>query len=287
MQTRKRAVVFGASGQLGSQIARLWDDFECIAPPRSLADVENAAAVERVIAESRPDVVINCTAFNDVPRAENEPDAAFRLNAEAVDRLAGAAAQHQCIYVTVSTDYVFDGSLGRPYTEDDRPNPVNVYGASKLAGEGLVLARNGRAYVVRTCGLYGTGVSSSKGHTFIARILQKARDGEPLRVVDDQIISPTFAGHLALALRSVIERQAPFGLYHAVNEGAVSWYEFAAEALRQAGHKAAIEPISSAEFAAPVRRPKFSALENARLHALGLGLPPWQDGIAAYLAAVR
>lgn len=283
----ERALVLGGTGQLGAQILRLWDGVECIAPKRAQVDVENPDAVEAAVAEAKAGVVLNCTAFNDVPRAEREPGLAFNLNASAVDAIARASAKCGSLFVTFSTDYVFDGRAGRAYTEDDKPHPINEYGKSKLAGELRVLDRKQRAYVVRTCGLYGTGVSTSKGHTFVQKILEQGRAGKPLRVVADQTMSPTFAGHLALTVRALVESGAPFGLYHAVNEGAATWHELAVEALRQAGIRANVEAISSAEFATAVERPRYSVLENARLHALGLAMPSWQEGIAAYLAAKK
>jgi dTDP-4-dehydrorhamnose reductase len=260
----ERALVFGGAGQLGAQILRLWKGVECIAPSRARVDVEDPAAVGAAVAEAKADVVVNCTAFNDVPRAEKERVLASNLNACAVDAIAQASAKCGSLFVTFSTDYVFDGRADRPYTEDDEPRPINEYGRSKLAGELRVLDREQRAYVVRTCGLYGTGVSSSKGYTFVQKILEQGSDGKPLRVVAE-----------------------PCGLYHGVNEGSATWYEFATEALRQAGMRANVEAISSAEFASAVERPSYSVLENARLHALGLAMPSWQEGIAAYLAAKK
>jgi len=281
----KRVLVFGGTGQLGTQILRLWNGVECIAPSRARVDVENPAAVEEAVADANADVVLNCTAFNDVPRAEKEPALAVNLNVFAVDALAKASAKYGGIFVTFSTDYVFDGRANRPYTEDDQPHPINEYGRSKLAGELRVLDRKQHAYVIRTCGLYGTGVSTSKGHTFVQKILDQGRAGKTLRVVADQTMSPTFAGHLALAVRALVQSEAPFGLYHGVNEGAATWHELAIEALRQAGIAADVEAIASAEFASAVERPHYSVLENARLHALGLSMPSWQEGVASYLAA--
>lgn len=285
MADLRRALVFGGTGQLGTQILRLWKGIDVVAPSRSQADVEDPRAMNDAIAQAKADVVLNCTAFNDVPRAEREPEPAFALNAKAVGELARASERFGATFVTFSTDYVFDGRLRRPYTEEDAPNPVSAYGRSKLAGEREAL-QYPRAYVVRTCGLYGTGASTSKGYTFIQKILERARAGEALRVVSDQTMSPTFAGHLAVAVRSLLERGAPCGLYHAVNEDAATWFDFATEALRQAGIGANVEAISSSEFAAGVERPAYSVLENARLHALGISMPSWQEGVAAYLSAI-
>ncbi|MGZ6160714.1 MAG: dTDP-4-dehydrorhamnose reductase [Vulcanimicrobiaceae bacterium] len=282
MDSSSRVLVFGGSGQVGAELVRLWNDLEVAAPPRSEVDVEDAASVAAALDSVRPDVVVNCTAFHNVEQCDLEPERAFAVNAVAVSRMARLCAERGAAFVTFSTDYVFDGELGRPYLESDEPNPVNVYGVSKLAGEKLVLLQQAKHYVVRTCGVYGTRISSSKGYTFIDRILAQARAGEVLRIVRDQTVSPSFAGDIAHGVRALLERGNP-GLYHVVNEGAVSWYDFATEALRQAGIDHPIEPVSSREWASAVRRPAYSALATAGLKTLGIEMPSWREGIAAYL----
>ena len=262
---------------------RRWADLDISAPPSKDVDAGDPAQVSGAIEFAGADVVVNCSAFNDLSGAEERPEDALRINALAVAQMARECARRNIRFVTVSTDYVFDGRLSRPYTEADAPGPLSAYGTSKLRGEEMVARLESHAYVVRTCGVYGTRVSSSKGYSFIDRILRLARDGEPIRVVNDQVVSPTYAGDLAVALRSLVEENPAPGVYHAVNEGAVSWYEFACETLRQAGIDAAVTPISSGEFGSTVRRPAYSALENAKLHALGMSLPDWRSGIAAYL----
>lgn len=283
MPALRKVLLFGGTGQLGDRIRHRWPQVAIVAPSSSAVDVRDASAVASALAQTRPDAVVNCTAYNDVPGAQDDPAAAFALNALAVGGMARASATAGVPFLTVSTDYVFDGTAGRAYTENDRPHPLSAYGASKLAGEVLTFVYCEQAYVVRTCGVYGTRVSSSKGYTFVDRIIARARNGEALRVVDDQIVSPTYAGDLADALYALLERMPEPGIYHAVNEGAVSWYDVAREALRQAGVQHEIEAVATAEFPSPVRRPAYSALENAKLHALGVRLPSWQDGIATYL----
>ena len=193
------------------------------------------------------------------------------------------AAQRDVLFVTMSTDYVFDGKKGSPYLESDPPNPLSFYGASKLAGERLVEAAGGRAFVVRTCGVYGPSRSASRRRAFVDRILAAGESGEPVRVVADVVASPTFAGDLAAALRKLIGSEA-YGLYHAAAAGPVSWYEFAREAMRQARVELAIEPIVAEQWKARAIRPRYSALDSAKLGELGIGMPSWRDGIAAYLA---
>jgi dTDP-4-dehydrorhamnose reductase len=278
-----RVLLLGGSGQLGGEIRRLWTGLELIAPPHGELDITRRPALESAVATYAPDAVVNCAAFHNVERCEAEPHSAFAANALAVNAMAEICAQRGCLFVTMSTDYVFDGALGRPYTESDRPNPLSVYAVSKFAGELLVQRLQSAAYVVRTCGVYATRASTSKGHTFIDRIITQARAGEAVRVVRDQTVSPTYAPHLAAGLLQLLQSGADYGVYHMVNEGAVTWYDYACEALRLAGIEYDLKPVSYKDWPSRVRRPEFSALENAKLHGSGITLPSWQEGLAAYL----
>jgi dTDP-4-dehydrorhamnose reductase len=277
-----RALLVGGSGQLGSEIRRRWTEYDVVAPPHGELDLEDTGALTAAIARVAPDVVVNCAAFHNVDRCEAEPERALAVNALAVARAARACRDRDAVFVTVSSDYVFDGASTRPYVEGDPVHPISAYGVSKLAGELLVEAAGARALVVRTCGVYGVRPSASKGYTFVDRVISQARANEPLRIVDDVWASPTFAGHLAEALRALFEAGA-VGLYHAANTGPVSWYDFACEALLQAGIRYAVEPISAREWKMAARRPPFSALDSPKLRALGFAMPSWREGIAAYL----
>jgi dTDP-4-dehydrorhamnose reductase len=277
----KRILLVGGAGQLGTAIACRWSDCELVAPSHGELDLERSDELRDVIERVKPDVLVNAAAFHNVDRCEAEPERAFEVNALAVGRAARLACDRDIAFVTISTDYVFDGRRERPYTESNAPHPLSAYGASKLAGEYLVERLQSRAFVVRTCGMYGKR-GSHRGHGFIDRILAQSQAAQPLRVVADVVASPTFAGHLADALRRLIETDA-YGLYHAANAGPVSWYDFACEALRQAGVNAPVEPITAAQWKTTALRPRFSALENARLRGLGIEMPSWRDGIAGYL----
>ena len=283
MPSPHRVLLFGGSGQLGGEIQRSWSGVEFIAPSHADVDITDAQAVAAAIERAAPDTVVNCAAFHNVERCESEPQSALAANAVAVNAMAEACAQNGTRLVTISTDYVFDGELGRPYTEADEPRPISAYGVSKYAGELLALRLQAPAYVVRTCGVYAVRASTSKGHTFIDRIITQARDGEQVRIVRDQTVSPTYAPHLAHGLLQLLQSNAPYGLYHMVNEGPVTWYDYASEALRVAGIDHPIEPVSYKDWPSRVRRPAFSALENAKLHELGIHLPSWREGIAAYM----
>lgn len=278
-----RVLLLGGSGQLGGEIRRAWTGMELISPAHADLDITDNAAVAAAVAQHAPDAVLNCAAFHNVERCEAEPDKAFAANALAVNAMAEACAQRGATFVTLSTDYVFDGELGRPYTETDQPCPVSAYGASKYAGELLAMRLQSPAYVVRTCGVYATRASTSKGYTFIDRIVSQAKNGEPVRVVQDQTVSPTYAPHLAQGLLQLLQSNAPYGVYHMVNEGAVTWYDYASEALRVAGIEYPVDAVSYKDWPSRVRRPAFSALENVKLREIGIHMPSWREGVAAYV----
>jgi dTDP-4-dehydrorhamnose reductase len=279
-----RVLLIGGSGRLGTAIRRQWSDCEIVAPPHRELDIADGRAVCNALDAVRPDVFVNAAAFHDVDRCEDEPHEAFAINAAAVGAAARSARDRGVVFATVSTDYVFDGVAREPYGEDCAPHPISFYGISKLAGEYLVESLSMRAYVVRTCGLYGAA-SSRRRASLVERVLDSKRGEAPLRVVADVVASPTFAGDVAGALRQLIATES-FGLYHAVNCGPVSWYDFACEAARQAGIETPIEPISAAQWKQRAARPRFSALRNAKLDALGIAMPSWQAGLAAYLRSL-
>jgi dTDP-4-dehydrorhamnose reductase len=277
-----RALLLGGYGQLGTEIRRRWTDCNVVAPTHAEIDIEDTGAVAAAIERGHPDLLINCAAFHNVDRCEEVPERALAVNAAAVDQMARLARDNHVEFLTISTDYVFDGAAKRPYRESDPARPISAYGTSKLAGELLVERLQSHAYVVRTCGLYGERASTTKGYTFVDRVIAQGRANEPQRIVADVVASPTFAGHLAEALLRLV-RTHSYGLYHAANPGPVSWYDFAREVLAQAGIDRTIEPISAADWKAAARRPAFSALENTKLAGLGIELPGWREGIAAYL----
>ncbi len=276
-------LLLGGSGQLGTEIRARWSNDTIFAPSHAELDILDIAAIARALDSHHMDLLVNCAAFHNVDACESEPAKAFAANAVAVDAMAAICAQRDIVFVTISTDYVFDGAKKAPYTEEDVPRPLSAYGVSKLAGELLVLRGKAKAYVIRTCGAYGAAASKSKG-TFIDRVIKQARSGETIRAVSDVIASPTFAGHLAEAIRSLVA-SGKHGLYHACNAGAISWYEYATKALELAGVEGSIEPISASDWKVAARRPSYSALANRKLEALGIAMPDWEEGIAAYLAS--
>jgi dTDP-4-dehydrorhamnose reductase len=278
--------VAGSAGQLGRALVERLGARVVWAGGRDALDVRDEAAVRARVSGVRPDVVVNATAYNKVDRAEAEPDEALAVNEAGPRHLAAAAAEAGALLVHVSTNYVFDGALRRPYTEEDETRPLGVYGLSKRAGELAVMSAGGPHLVVRTSALFGRGGSRAKGGNFVDRILEGARSGVPLRVVDDQEISTTYAPDLAAALVALVDAGGR-GLFHVVNEGSCTWHALAVEALRQAGLTAPVEALTSEELAAPAPRPRYSVLSTERYRSRGL--PPlreWRAALAEHLANV-
>ena len=280
-----KALVTGAQGQLGRELVPRLARGVVESFTHADLDVADGAAVLAAVRASRPQVVINASAYNKVDAAETESSLAFAVNASGVLHLARAAAEVGALLVHVSTDYVFDGSGSRPYLETDPPQPINAYGISKRAGEMMVEAVGAPSLVVRTSGVFGPGGSRSKGGSFVDRILERARSGAPLRVVGDQLFAPTYAPDLAAAVVALLDAGAR-GLVHVTNEGACSWHDLAVAALEIGGVRADVERIKAADLGAAARRPAYSVLSAARYHSLG-GPPlrPWRDAVADMLRA--
>ena len=274
----RRILVTGASGQLGRALVALLGPRVAWSGGSADLDVRDGAAVLRRVGEVRPDVVVNASAYNKVDAAESEAAEALAVNATGPAHLARACRDAGALLVHVSTDYVFDGAAGRAYTEEDAPCPIGYYGASKLAGEWMVAASGCPHLLVRTSGVFGAGGSRAKGGSFVDRILERARSGQPLRVVSDQVFSPTYAPDLALGIVALVDHGAR-GLFHLTNAGECSWHGFAVAALRRAGIDAPVQEIRAADLGLAARRPACSVLSNARY--AGLGLPPLRDWRAA------
>jgi len=286
--------VTGAGGMLGQDVlaAARRAGHEALALAHGELDITDAGAVAAALAAdgpAGPDALVNCAAWTDVDGAESNREGAFAVNAEGAGVLARAAGKAGVPMVHVSSDYVFDGHPPgaergpRPYRESDPTAPLSVYGESKLAGEQQVLAAGAGHVVVRSAWLFGLG-----GRNFVATMLRLAREQREcggsceVSVVTDQIGSPTWTGHLAPALIGLLERSVA-GLVHLAGTGQVSWNGLAAETFRQAEIECEVKPASTAEMGRPAPRPAFSALESEREDVLPL--PPWQDGLAGYLAA--
>lgn len=235
-----------------------------------------------MLARLRPAMVVNTAAFHNVPKCETQPADAYAGNAIAPGDLARACSEAGARLVHVSTDYVFDGAKQAPYVETDRPNPLNVYGVSKLAGEYAVL-NAGDHQVVRSSGLYGMRPCRAKGGNFIDTMFRLAAEKPEVRVVNDEVLTPTFTADLAAQIR-MLALEGPPGLYHATNAGSCSWFEFARAIFELGGLRTPLFPTSVKEFAAPVKRPFYSVLDNAALRAVGLDrMRPWQEALTDYM----
>jgi dTDP-4-dehydrorhamnose reductase len=280
-----RVGIIGASGRLGRALLRAFDGHEVIGWRRADFDIRDHARTADAILAVNPDVLINTAAFHNTDACEDDPAQAFAVNAIAVRNIAQACQKCGALLVHISTDYVFDGRKLEPYEESDRPNPINVYGVSKLAGEHFVAAICERYYIPRVASLFGAGGGASK-HSFVEMVLGKAERGEPFVIVDDVVMSPTYAEDAARAVRGLVEAEAPHGIYHVTNAGACSWYAFAVEILRATGVTADLKPTTIEAFAPKAARPRYSALASRALIGAGLeSLRPWPEALRAYLEA--
>ncbi len=287
-----KILITGAAGQLGSELCRqLQQGKSALGPLHSSVEAAQVVAVDiddadltnleqtlKLVSSNAPDVVINCAAFTNVDLAETEQQKAFEANAIAPRNLAMACEAAGAKLIHVSTDYVFSGSLQRPYTEADLPAPTTAYGATKLLGEEYVRQFCTRWFVVRTAWLYGR-----QGANFVKTMLRLADEQSELKVVHDQRGNPTFAEDLAHHLLQLAATQH-YGVYHCTGGGVCSWYEFAAEIFRIAGKDVKLLPCTTEEYPRPAPRPQNSALEHTMLKAtIGDGMRPWQEALFAYL----
>lgn len=284
----RHVVVLGANGQLGTDLRAALGRFRVTGLTHADLDVCDSVRVQQVIGELRPDVLINTTAFHKVDVCEDEPAAAFAVNATAVYGLARLAADLGCTLIHFSSDYVFDGCAPAPYTEDALPNPVNVYGVSKLAGEHLVRRFSPQHFIIRTTGLYGLAGASGKGGNFVETMLRLARSGKPVRVVNDQVMTPTATADLAKAVVTLVEREGevPYGIYHVTSAGECSWYQFAKTIFELCRMRVDHAPITTTESGAKATRPAYSVLDHCRWIDAGLEeLRPWHVALREYLRA--
>jgi dTDP-4-dehydrorhamnose reductase len=281
-----RIVLIGANGQLGTDLAAVLAGPGLVPLTRRDLDVTDPAAVDRTLAALAPAVVVNTAAFHRVDDIEADPHLALAVNGAAVHHLARRCARRGTRLVHFSTDYVFGGAGDGPFVEDAPPAPVNAYGVSKLAGEQLVRNADPRHLVVRSSGLYGVAGASGKGGNFVETRLRLAREGKPIRVVDDQVLGPTYTADLADAVGRLLAADPPGGTYHLTHAGSCSRFEFARRIFGLCGLEADLAPTTSEAFGAPARRPRHSVLANTRLAALGLApLRPWPEALSAYLSA--
>ncbi|MBI4994358.1 dTDP-4-dehydrorhamnose reductase [Candidatus Peregrinibacteria bacterium] len=271
-----KILLLGKSGLLGHALEKVLSKFyEICAPSHKECDITDQKILEKFFADLKPDIIINSTGYTAVDDAETHKEEAFRINSDAVKNLAQISAGKNIPLVHFSTDYVFNGKKPEGYSETDSPSPISVYGASKASGEEAITKNIKKYYLIRTAWLYG-----ESGKNFVDTIINLASksEGKSLKVVNDQIGNPTYTLDLAQALLGLLKGKS-YGIYHIVNSGQCSWYEFAQEIFRILGIPQKIAPITSCELVRRAKRPKYSILKNTRLPPLR----DWKEALASYL----
>ncbi|MDU0203569.1 MULTISPECIES: dTDP-4-dehydrorhamnose reductase [Paenibacillus] len=283
----KRIALLGAKGQLGSDIHRVLKEnsqFEVIPVTRNMLDVENTETIIPILEKlGRIDVLINCTAFHNTEQCEADPLKALRINSIAVLRMATYCKQNGTLFIHFSTDYVFDGSKQAPYTEEDRVSPLNAYGSSKAAGEEAIAAYLDNYFIFRVSSLFGEAGASGKGGNFVETMIRLSKQGNPISVVQDVIMSPTYTQDIAETVKFFLEQEiTAYGVYHCSGEGACSWYELAVQTFAFCGITCETIPIMNSAYAAKVRRPLYSVLDNNKLNRI-YPMRSWQSALEQYL----
>jgi len=276
-----KVLVTGVKGQLGYDVVRELEKrgHTAVGVDIDEMDITDAAAVERVLTETQPEAVIHCSAFTAVDRAEDETELCRRVNVDGTENIAKICKKLDCKMLYLSTDYIFSGDGERPWEPDDEASPLNAYGQSKYDGELALKKYVDKYFIVRISWVFGIN-----GNNFIKTMLRLGRENGAVKVVDDQIGSPTYTYDLSRLLVDMIESDR-YGAYHATNEGICSWYEFAKEIFRAAGmNDVSVTPVKSGEFPVKAKRPKNSRMSKEKLVANGFSLlPAWQDAVARYI----
>jgi dTDP-4-dehydrorhamnose reductase len=280
--------VLGANGQLGSDILRAAAAAEHGVETRALCrndlDVCDLGAIPRALAKEKFDVLINCTGYHKTDEVEAHATEAFRINTHAVGALARACKARRAWFVQISTDYVFDGEGQRSYVEEDDARPLNVYGASKLLGEKLAQREHeDGTIIVRVASLFGVAGSSGKGGNFVETMLKKGKESGEVRVVNDIAMSPTSTADAARVILDLLRKNAASGVYHVVNSGAATWFEFARQIIEEAGVEARVTPVTSGEYPTAAVRPAYTVLDNAKASRIAGEIRDWKHALREYL----
>jgi len=278
-----KVALIGARGQLGTDLVQAMNGWDVVAWSHREVEVCDFSATRDALTTAAPDLVINTAAFHRVDECEVQAEKALQVNALAVRNLARICEDLGCALLHVSTDYVFGGEQRVPYAETDLPVPLNAYGVSKLAGELFVRRLCRRHFVVRSCGLYGVAGASGKGGNFVETMVRLSKEGRAIRVVDDQVLTPTYTKDLAEKIVELL-RAERYGLYHITNAGSCSWYEFTKEIFRILEVNPDLAPTTAEAFGAAARRPAYSVLAHEAIAQIGLAdLRPWAEAVADYL----
>jgi dTDP-4-dehydrorhamnose reductase len=283
-----KVLVTGAGGQLGTDLCEALRDSELIPLTHNDIEISNMDSVKQAFNKFKPDIIINTAAYVRVDDCEDEKEKAFQVNSLGARNVAVAAQELGAKLVHISSDYVFGGAAKlrtTPYTEFETPIPLSIYGKSKLAGENLVRHFCLRHFIVRASALFGVSGSSGKGGNFIETMLRLAGERDELKVVSDQVFSPTYTRDLAQKIAQLIDTEY-YGIFHITNRGVCSWYEFTAEIIKLAGIEILVVPVTSDQYPQKARRPRYSVLDNYHLRLLGMDdMRPWQEALRDYLAA--
>ena len=280
-----KVAVIGANGQLGADLVKVMSQHghEVVELTHADIAVEQIESVREVLTACKPNLVLNTAAYHITQQCEDHVDTAFAVNAQGALNLANVAAEIKSVVVYYSTDYVFDGTKQAPYIETDLPNPLNVYAVSKLAGEYLTLNYHPNSYVIRISGIYGRTPCRAKGGNFITTMIRLAHEKPEVRVVTDEVLTPTSTYEIALKTVALLKSERP-GLYHLTCEGSCSWYEFAREIFTVLNLKTPLYEATVKDFPLTVKRPFYSVLENRRFNALGVEqMPHWRDALHTFL----
>ncbi len=280
-----KLLIIGETGQLGSMLIIHGKDYghQIIAPSETELDITNTSLFIKYMKEYNPDVVINTAAYHNVPLCETNPIPAFQVNAIAVKEMAEVCTEMDKLFISISTDYVFDGKKREPYIETDKPGPLQIYGLSKVAGEYACLSFP-NTIMIRTCGLYGLKGAESKGGNFIDNRINDAKNNNYLEISNDQTVSPTYTTDLSKAiLKLIVHPSKQPGLYHLINEGYCTWYELTKEVYKIMDINIELIPVDRKGKTGKMRRPIFSALKNTRAAKMGISLPHWKDAVKRYI----
>jgi len=277
-----KIVVIGSNGQLGTDLVKvLGTDHDVVGLTHDEIEVADQNSCI-VIKDFQPDVIVNTAAYHKTDKCEEDALKTFSVNALGARNVAKISEEIKATFVYISTDYVFSGTKKTPYTETDPPTPINTYGISKLAGE-YFTAQNPKYYIIRVASVFGHAGASGKGGNFVETMINKAKNNEPINVVDDMWMSPTYTKDASFLLKEMLEKQIPYGVYHATNKGYCSWYQFAKEIFRLTGLVSNLKPIKTDPNYGKARRPGFSALSSEKLSKFGFEPRSWEKALNAYL----
>lgn len=277
-----KITIIGSRGQLGADLMKvLQHEHEVVGLTHKdieVTDYNNCL----ILKEYHPNVIINTAAFHKTDQCEEEPLKTFSVNAIGAKNVATISKEIHATNIFISTDYIFDGSKKEPYTEDDIPTPINTYGISKLAGE-LYTEQNPKHYSIRLASLFGVAGASGKGGNFVETMITKAKENEPITVVDDMWMSPTYTKDAAATIKKIIELNLPFGIYHTTNQGYCTWFQFAKEIFKLTGLNPTLKPTKTNQIQMKAKRPKFSALKTLKLPKYGIQMREWKQALHDYL----